>query len=634
MEKETRTIQFEIRKSTDADKPRRIEGYAALFDTRTDLVWFDETIAPGAFDEADMSDVVALFNHDPNLPLARTSSGTLDLKIDERGLFYSFEVPDTSTGRDLLTLIERGDISQSSFAFTINKESWTDEQGEKTLRTIEKIEKLYDVSPVTYPAYSETTALARKREERMKKDNAAQLSGADKDYPALQAAIFSLSKKISTMKRSIELRQLRGEKITALKAITEAAAGAVLTDEQRASAQTLQAEITRIDDDIALAEMLEAEEVAAAKRAKPAQKAPEQKAAERFSLLRAIKYAAEGKPLDGIEAEMQQEAISEFRASGITPSGNLQIPRMIASPERRDMTAGTTTAGGFTIPTELGELIPFLDPRLAVIDAGATMLTGLMGNIDLPRNDAAATATWEGENDANAETSPTFDRIQLSPNRLGAFTDISKQLLVQSSIDVERFIRERLNFAISRALDYALINGDGSTIPITGILNTAGIGSVAIGTNGGVPTWAHIVNLETEVAVDNADFGSLAYLTTPGIRGKLKQTEKASSTGMFVWQDNPAPASGPRIDSLNGYRALVSTQVPSDLTKGSGTALHAILFGNFRELIVGQWAGIDVVVDPYSGAKNALVTLVVNSWWDAALRHAQSFSAVKDASLS
>lgn len=195
MEKETRTIQFEIRKSTDADKPRRIEGYAALFDTRTDLVWFDETIAPGAFDEADMSDVVALFNHDPNLPLARTSSGTLDLKIDERGLFYSFEVPDTSTGRDLLTLIERGDISQSSFAFTINKESWTDEQGEKTLRTIEKIEKLYDVSPVTYPAYSETTALARKREERMKKDNAAQLSGADKDYPALQAAIFSLSKK-------------------------------------------------------------------------------------------------------------------------------------------------------------------------------------------------------------------------------------------------------------------------------------------------------------------------------------------------------------------------------------------------------------------------------------------------------
>ena len=441
------------------------------------------------------------------------------------------------------------------------------------------------------------------------------------------------------MKRSDELRQLRAGKMDELTAISTAASGAMLNDEQRSKAVSLKGEIENLDTDIELAEAAEAEEMRKAQavvRSRPAQKTPEAKASEQYSFMRAIRMAASGKALDGIEAEMSQEAEKEFRASGITPTGNLFIPSMLTKRgmERRDMTAGTTTQGGYTVPTTLGDLIPFLDPRLAVLNAGATLLTGLTGNIDFPRNDAAATAVWEGENDPNAETSPTFDRIQMSPNRLGAYTDISKQLMVQSSIDVENFVRNRLNEAINRALDYALINGDGATQLITGILNTVGIGSVACGTDGGPLTWGKIVDLETEVAVDNADFGSLAYLTTPGVRGYLKKTEKASGTAQFVWMDGAAPASGPRVDALNGYRAFVSTQVPSNLTKGTGTNLHAVLFGNFNELIVGQWAGLDVVVDPYTSSKNALVTIVVNSWWDAALRHAASFAAIKDADLT
>lgn len=442
------------------------------------------------------------------------------------------------------------------------------------------------------------------------------------------------------MKRSDELKQQRGAKMDELTAISTQAANAMLTEEQRSTALKLKGEIEHLDTDIQLAEAAEAEQARQAvtvSRAKQPQASPEQKAAERYSFLRAVRMAASGKALDGIEAEMSQEAEREFRQAGITPSGNLYIPTMLTKRgmHKRDMTAGTTTAGGYTIPTELGALIPFLDPRLAVINAGATVLTGLTGNIDFPRNDAAATAVWEGENDANAETSPTFDRIQMSPNRLGAFTDISKQLMVQSSFDVENFVRERLNNAINVALDSALINGDGSTQLITGILNTNGIGSVACGTDGGPLTWGKIVDLETEVAVDNADFGSLAYLTTPGVRGYLKKTEKASGTAQFVWMDGPTPAANAaRVDLLNGYRAFVSTQVPSNLTKGSGTNLHAVLFGNFNELILGQWAGLDIVIDPYTSAKNALITIVVNSWWDAALRHAASFAAIKDADIT
>ena len=131
--------------------------------------------------------------------------------------------------------------------------------------------------------------------------------------------------------------------------------------------------------------------------------------------------------------------------------------------------------------------------------------------------------------------------------------------------------------------------------------------------------------LKTEVATDNADMGRLNYLTTPGIRGLLKGTAKDAGSGQFVWGES---------STLNGYNAAVSTQVPSNLTKGSGTSLHAIIFGNWEELIIAQWGGYDLVVDPYTSSKNALVTLVANSWWDIALRHAESFAAMKDAALS
>jgi HK97 family phage major capsid protein len=443
------------------------------------------------------------------------------------------------------------------------------------------------------------------------------------------------------MLKSDELKQSRSAKIEEMRSLISAieTLGANANDEQRLKLTTIRNEVTNIESDIENHLMLEAEAkrmAAPATRGNENKVSDEQRVKKNYSFLRAANLVANNKNLDGLELEMHQEAEREFKQAGISASGNLYIPKMIVKNEKRDMTAGTSTAGGNTIPTILGDLIPFLDPRLAVIQAGATLLTGLTGNLDFPRNDAAATATWETENSANDETSPTFDKISMSPNRLGAFTDISKQLLVQSSVDIENFVRNRLSEAVNRALDYALINGDNSAQPFYGILNTAGIGSVAIGTDGGPLTYKHIIDLETELATDNADFGTLAYLTTPGVRGFLKNTEKASGTAQFVWSDGAPPVGqqGIRTDLLNGYRAYVSTQVPSNLTKGGGTGLHSVIFGNFAELLIGQWAGLDVVVDPYSSSKNALVTIVVNSWWDAAVRHAQSFAAIKDADIT
>jgi len=187
-ESERRTINFELRARPES---RTIEGYAAIFDSETNLGWFTEEIARGAFQGADMTDVVALFNHDPNFPLARTSSGTLNLEVDEKGLKYTFEAPDTTFGEDLLKMIRRGDISQSSFAFTIKEQQWIDRADAPMKRIIREIDTLYDVSPVTYPAYKETSVTARMRQQI---ENPAPKGVADKDYPRIEADIIELKK--------------------------------------------------------------------------------------------------------------------------------------------------------------------------------------------------------------------------------------------------------------------------------------------------------------------------------------------------------------------------------------------------------------------------------------------------------
>lgn len=175
--KETRTYNAELRASEDG---KTVTGYAAVFNSMSEEMWgFRERIDPKAFDNADMSDVRALFNHDPNMLLARSSSGTLALSVDEKGLRYSFELPDTTAGRDLREMLKRGDVSQSSFGFTIAEDAWEERKNDagevvETTRIITKVHRLFDVSPVTYPAYPDATVAIRSRDkwqEKHKKDS-------------------------------------------------------------------------------------------------------------------------------------------------------------------------------------------------------------------------------------------------------------------------------------------------------------------------------------------------------------------------------------------------------------------------------------------------------------------------------
>ena len=353
--------------------------------------------------------------------------------------------------------------------------------------------------------------------------------------------------------------------------------------------------------------------------------------ARRFSMVRAIAALA----ATGAESRKAREAAAfEIECSQAVADKIGREARGVFVPnevQQRDLVVGTTTAGGHLVSTDLlaSSFIDLLRNRMSVMRAGAQMLTGLQGNIAIPRMTGAATAYWVTEGNAPSESQQAFDQVTMSPKTVGAFTDLSRKLLLQSSVDVEGLVRRDLATVLGLEIDRVALNGSGSAPQPRGVLQTSGIGAVVGGTNGLAPTWAHIVELWSDVAAANADFGTTGFVTNSKVIGKLMTTEKATGTAQFVCPGFP-DASG--VTSIAGARAVVSNQVPSNLTKGTSSGVcSAIAFGNWADLIVGMWGVLDLMVDPYSNSTSGTVRVVALQDVDVAARHAESFSAMLDA---
>jgi len=321
-----------------------------------------------------------------------------------------------------------------------------------------------------------------------------------------------------------------------------------------------------------------------------------------FSFVKALNFLsnqgdAQARRDAAFEIEVGKAAAKKYERS----SNGIVIPNEVL---RRDLVVGTPTAGGDLVDDVLlaGSFIDLLRNRLAIAQAGVTMLTGLQGNISVPRQTSASTAYWVGENSSPTESQQAIDQVNMTPKTVGAFVDYSRRLLLQSSIDVEGMVRDDLARVIALEIDRAAIYGTGSSNQPLGLTNVSGIGSETLT---GTGTFTEFIAMETDVAAANADAGALRYIVNATTRGGLKGTKKDAGSGEFVFADG----------EINGYPAIVSNQL----------ANNDALFGDFSMFIMGMWSGLDLTVDPYAGATAGTVRVIALQDVDFAVRQPSAF---------
>ena len=329
----------------------------------------------------------------------------------------------------------------------------------------------------------------------------------------------------------------------------------------------------------------------------------DQKEIKQFSFLRALNALANPTDRQAQEAAAFEREVSDAASKKYEkPANGILVPNEVL---QRDLNVGTATAGGNLVPTELlaGSFIDILRKRMAVMATNPTMLTGLSGNVSIPRMTSTSTAYFVGESGAPTESQQAFDQVNMTPKTIGAFVDYSRRLLLQSSIDVETMIRDDIAKVIATKLDNAAIYGSGSSNEPLGIKDTTGVGTSTITTFG---TFAEYIALETDVAAANADVANMYYLINASARGALKSTEKATNTGQFVFENN----------EINGYPAIVSNQL----------ANNDVLFGDFSQFVIGMWSGLDLTVDPYANATSGSVRIIALQDVDFAVKQPTAFS--------
>ena len=339
----------------------------------------------------------------------------------------------------------------------------------------------------------------------------------------------------------------------------------------------------------------------------------------RYSLLRAIECRLTKGYVDGYEGEVSQELV---RRTGKAPNGFLMPMGLpMGGGERRDL---DTTAGAGAVHTNFlgSRFIDALRNKTLLLSMGATLLTDLVGDVQIPKLTTTSQAYWVNEAAPVTESAPAVGSVTMLPKTVGTFVDITRKLVKQSSFDCEMMVRNDLVRVLGIELDRVGINGSGSGAEPQGILQNSSIQTVAIETNGGDPTWAKIVELESVVATANADSGSLGHLTSAYGRGKLKTVAKGDAGyPIHLWSEN---------NTVNGYRAGATAQVPSNLTKGTGENLTAVIFGDWSSMIFGTWGAVDINIDPYSLGTSGGVRIVAMLDCQVKFRHVESFAKIVD----
>lgn len=361
-----------------------------------------------------------------------------------------------------------------------------------------------------------------------------------------------------------------------------------------------------------------------------------EKEEKQYSLTRAI-LAAAGEGQAGFEMEVSDEIgkkLGRQSAKGFYFATNVRNYGMTGmnpfSPvyAQRAGLYNASTVGAETVFDVPGTFIEMLRKRARVMQAGATMLSGLQGPVTFPKQTAAGTAYWMPENGGTdvTDSNLVLGTVTLVPTTLQSTSSFSRQLLRQAILDVENLVRSDLAAIHALAIDLAALNGSGSTPEPLGVIPDTNCNTVQLGTNGAAPTYTAMVQMEEEVEKDDADNTTGgAYITTPSVKRKLKTTQIFTSEGVAIW-------SGGINGVVNGYPAYSTNQAPSNLTKGTSTTVcHAIVFGHWANLLIGEWGAMEIIVDPFRLKKQGMIEITSFQMVDVDKKYAQAFCVISDA---
>ena len=577
-----------------------LEGYAAVFNSETDLGHFREVISPGAFDDVMHDDVRALINHDPNLILGRTANGTLELSTDERGLKYRVKLGSQQYAKDFYESVKRGDISQSSFAFTIKEQSWNEE---RTVRSVNKVRQLLDVSPVTYPAYAAATVQARA--EQLELDEAIAQAEADTDTKTIE------NPKVEKMNLN-EMKAVRAKHADNFEALVNLAEteNRDWTNDEQEQADLAKREVERLDGKIA---RRQAHEDMIARQAQmggtSVSEAKEiNKVNSSFSLCRAVQATSLGKALEGAEAEWAQESAKEMQSRGLQMAGQIGIPGQALTRALGDADnfSATTGAGSGFVPTNVPGLIESLRTPTMAERVGVTTINNATGNLQFPRVSNKAVAFVEGEIDPSANSTLDMDQVTLTPRRVANKTLHSKQLILQGGPAVDAEIARELIAGVNEKIDkevFAQVAANAGTI---------------VDKADAALTAADVFNMQKAVLEAGGDLSRCKYVVGPTGMVHLKSATAVDSVRALINENR-----------LDGYETHYTPQLVDADSGGNG--LGTMAFGDFGlGMILAYFGSIDILVDPFSNAGTAQIALHVNRFYDAEIRQAGAIAYTKD----
>ena len=575
---------------------RTVSGYAIRFNEDSAFMGFTERISPSALPASmlENADIFAYFNHDWGKVLARTpNSLKLDLRSD--GLYYEFEAPNTQDGNDLLEHIKRGEMYGTSFAFSLPEdgsgEVWTKQEDGTYLREIVMFDALYEISPVYTPAYPTTSVSARclehvrKLEEQNMNEDDKLKDGKSVDEPkdtSMDEPKDNENKKEqdkpveSVDSKSCETEpdesKSCGNKPDETKSCGDKPDETKSCDNEPDEPDEPDEPYDKDDD--------YKENISNRNKMK-----------KQFSLLKAINDIANNRSLDAASQAVINAGADEMRSAGQSFSGQIQLP----VESRAAVTV--TDEHDDVIEVEFADLLTPLRAKNVLVAAGAKYMSGLIGDVQVPIM-GAGNVTWEGEVASAKEAGYTFTSKKLQPKRLTAYVDISKQFLVQDSIGAEQAIRADIVAAINSKLESTILgSAQGSTTTPAGIFYGQ--------TPKKITTFKDICDLEASIEDANV-IGECKYVMSNKAKAALRNMAKSSKSTQLVMENG----------EVDGTPVLNTSNVEA----------QNIAYGDWNNLAIGQWGAIDLVVDPYTLAKDGQVRIVINAFFDAVTLRPEAFA--------